>query len=169
MAEEKNITNEMENKLEIAAELLANGATLKDIKGLTEEQMEAIYTMGCNFYKTGRLDEAETIFKSLVLLNHLSQKYWIGMGAVHQVKRNFEQAHVAYEYAALLDISNPKPIYHAAECYLALGSIQDAEATLDALEQQCEPTSDVNKLYLEKGQKLRQLIADIKAANEKKD
>jgi len=151
-------------KASMIMELLQNGATAKDIKGLSDQQMESIYALGVNFYKLGRIAEAEKIFKFLVFFDYYCQKYWIGMGAVHQIQKHFDQARAAYEYAALLDITQPKPIYHAAECYLALGRIEDAEATLDALIEECPPENDLNKKYLEKGEKLRQLIEKVKAA-----
>ena len=157
------LSKDDEEKVSLIVDLLNNGATLKDIKGLSDEQMESIYALGVNFYKLGRIAEAEKIFKFLVFFDYYCQKYWVGMGAVHQLQKHFEQARVAYEYAALLDITQPKPIYHAAECYLALGRIEDAEATLDALEEECPPENELNKKYLAKGVKLRQLIEKVKA------
>lgn len=141
-----------------ALKQFAEGATISELKGITHEQMEAIYGMGANLYKAGNYDDAEKIFQFLVVFDHLNPKYWTAMGALHQVRRNFEAALSAYTFAATLNIHAPKPVYYAAECYMALGKQEDALATLDALKQECPPNSEQNREYLAKGEKLRTIL-----------
>ena len=104
-------------KIEEAAKKIAGDmTTVRELKGITDAEMEAVYSLGFNFYQTGNMENAEKVFKFLVLFDHFEPKYWIGLGAVLQVNKAFDSAITAYSYASFLDIHNPKPQYHAAEC-----------------------------------------------------
>ena len=118
-----------ENVIEMMTQL-GEGATLREMRGITDAEMEAIYAMGVNFYKAGNYDDAEKVFKFLVMFDHMSSRYWTAMGSLRQVQRRFAQAVEAYKFASFLDLENPKPLYYAAECLVALG---DKAKALDAL------------------------------------
>ncbi|MBQ6339872.1 MAG: tetratricopeptide repeat protein, partial [Kiritimatiellae bacterium] len=98
-----------------AAKKFMDGATIKELKGITNDEMEAVYSLAFNYYRTGRYDEAEKLFNFLALFDHLNAKFWIGVGAVRQVKKDFSGAVQAYGYASFLDLNNPRPQLHAAE------------------------------------------------------
>ena len=144
---------------DIAKKLFQDGSTLAELKGITRRELNAVYQMGLGFYNTGRFDDAEKVFTFLVMFDHLEPKYWLGVGAVQQVKKNFEKAKAAYVQASMLDIHNPKPQYYAAECYLALGQRDDAVATLETLLEYCTGADDVTKTFRAKAEELKQKIA----------
>src|SRR3954451_19513616 len=91
------------------AKEFAQGRTLADIHGLTPEDLEAIYSVAFNLYNNQRYDEAVKVFKFLCLHDHFQEKYWMGLGATHQMMKDFKLASSAYGYAYLLDSDNPKP------------------------------------------------------------
>lgn len=144
---------------DLAKKLFQDGATLGEIKGITQRELNAVYQMGLGFYNTGRYDDAEKVFTFLVMFDHLESKYWLAAGAVQQVKKNFEKAKAAYSQAALLDIHSPKPQYYVAECFLALGQKDDAVASLDTLLEYCTGTDEVTKEFRAKAEELKKKIA----------
>ncbi len=151
-----------EDKIAAAARQFSEGfATMRELKGITKAEMEAVYSVGFNMYRTGRYDDAEKIFRFLVLFDHLEPKYWLGVGAVQQVRKDYAGAISSYGYASFLDLSNPKPQYHAAECFLALGDKANAASALVALDQYCPPEStEIGREYRAKAAELRKLIGE---------
>ena len=145
-----------------AAEKFATGfATMRELKGITKAEMEAVYSVGFNMYRTGRYDDAEKIFRFLVLFDHLEPKYWLGVGAVQQVRKDYQGAIASYGYSSFLDLSNPKPQLHAAECFLALGDKVNAASSLMALDKYCPPeTTPIGREYRAKAAEMRKLIGE---------
>ena len=82
-----------------SAKKFTEGATIKELRGISNNELEAVYSLAFNYYRTGKFDEAEKLFNFLALFDHLNQKYWIGVGAVRQVKKDFSGAVQAYGYA----------------------------------------------------------------------
>ncbi len=146
---------------EAARKLTEECATLSELKGITPAEMEAVYSLGFNYYKTGRLDDAAKIFQFLVLFDHLNPKYWIGVGAIQQIRKDYDGAVVSYGYASFLDLKNPKPQYHAAECFLAKGDKTSAASAICALEHYCPgENTEIGREYRAKARKLRELIGE---------
>ena len=145
-----------------AANKFATGfATMRELKGITKAEMEAVYSVGFNMYRTGRYDDAEKIFRFLVLFDHLEPKYWLGVGAVQQVRKDYQGAIASYGYSSFLDLSNPKPQLHAAECFLAMGDKVNAASSLLALDRYCPPESTpVGREYRAKAAELRKLVGE---------
>ena len=143
---------------DLAKKLFQDGATLGEVKGITRRELNAVYQMGLGFYNTGRFDDAEKVFTFLVMFDHLEPKYWTAVGAVQQVKKNFEKAKAAYSQAALLDIHSPKPQYYVAECFLALGQKDDALASLDSLLDNCTGADEVTKQFRAMAEELKKKI-----------
>lgn len=142
-----------------AKKLVQEGATMKELKGITNAELEAVYSVGFNFYRTGRFDDADKIFRFLVMFDHLSAKYWFALGAVQQAKKDFVHAVTSYAYCSFLDLSNPKPQLHAAECFMAMGDTENALGSLEALEQYCPKTTDLGREYLAKAAALKEKLA----------
>lgn len=153
---DKEINEEM--IAETAKKLVEDVTTVRDLKGITDGEMEAIYSLGFNFYNTGRIDDAEKVFKFLVMFDHMNPKYWIGMGAIQQVKRNFAGAVTSYGFASFLDLRDPKPQFHAAECYVALGDKENALSALAALKEFSPKETERGRLYREKAESLEARI-----------
>ena len=150
------------DKIAEAANKFANEfATMRELKGITKAEMEAVYSVGFNMYRTGRYDDAEKIFRFLVLFDHLEPKYWTGVGAIQQVRKDFQGAIASYGYASFLDLRNPKPQLHAAECFLAMGDKVNAASALAALDKYCPPAStEIGREYRAKAAELRKLVGE---------
>lgn len=160
MAKNFNMESMSKEQIEAAVQSFMGGATVREVKGLTDGEMEAIYSVAFGFYNTGRYDDAEKVFKFLVMFDHLSQKYWVGLGAVNQVKKNYDNAITCYGFASFLNLKNPKPQYHAAECYLALGDKTNALSALNALDKFCPQNTEEGRDFRAKSAALRKKIEE---------
>ena len=151
-----------EDQIKEAAQKFATGfATMRELKGITKAEMEAVYSVGFNMYRTGRYDDAEKIFRFLVLFDHLEPKYWMGVGAIQQVRKDYQGAIASYGYASFLDLQNPKPQLHAAECFLAMGDKVNAASALVALDKYCPPESTpIGRDDRAKAAELRKLVGE---------
>ena len=144
-----------------AAKALIQGeATLKQLKGVTNDELEAVYSLAFGYYPTGKFDEAQKLFQFLVLFDHLNAKFWFGLGAVPQAQKDFKNAVVSYGYCSFLKLDNPKPQLHAAECFLAMGDKRGAASALEALAEYCPKDTEIGREYLAKAAKLRESVGE---------
>ena len=109
--------------------------TLGELKGMSEKDEEAVYAVGYNLASVGKYEDALKVFRGLVMLDHLDVKYWYALGAVHQQLRQFDKAAQVYQVCMFLDFFDPKPEFHCAECFLALGHADAALCTLNIIEE----------------------------------
>ena len=138
--------------------LVKDNATLKQAKGVTNGELEAVYSLAFGYYRTGKYDEALKLFQFLVLFDHLNAKFWFGLGATQQAIKDYQGAVASYGYCSFLNLENPKPQYHAAECFLAIGDKRNAASSLEALNEYCPANTDVGREYRAKAAKLREMI-----------
>jgi type III secretion system low calcium response chaperone LcrH/SycD len=150
--------------------LMKENATLKQLKGVTNAELEAVYSLAFGYYRTGKYGEALKLFQFLVLFDHLNAKFWMGLGAVQQAMKDFQNAVVSYGYCSFLKLDNPKPQLHAAECFLAMGDRRNAASSLEALDAYCPKDTDEGREYRAKAAKLRETIGeDVFAALAEED
>ncbi len=80
---------------------------------------------------------------------------------MQQVRKDYQGAIASYGYSSFLDLSNPKPQLHAAECFLALGDKVNAASSLMALDKYCPPeTTPIGREYRAKAAEMRKLIGE---------
>ena len=140
--------------------LVRDNATLKQAKGVTNGELEAVYSLAFGYYRTGKYDEALKLFQFLVLFDHLNAKFWFGLGATQQAVKDYQGAVASYGYCSFLNLENPKPQYHAAECFLAIGDKRNAASSLEALNEYCPNNTDVGREYRAKAAKLREIVGE---------
>ena len=161
MDTDKKLEENIRNSIEM---MMGEGMTFADTHGIRPQELEALYKLGLGFYQAGNFDKAETVFKFLVMIEHTSSKYLTALGAVYQVKKNFDKAVEAYGVAGFLDMHNPKPHYYAAECLLQKGDVDDAENAIISLLDCCPAGTAKNDKYRAKAEKL---MAAIRLAKQK--
>lgn len=142
-----------------AAAMMDGITTLAQTKGITREELEAVYKVGLGYYETGKLDAAEKIFNFLVLFDHTSNKYWTAFGAARQAKKNYKGAYEAYVAAALYDLNAPKPHLYAAQCAFAMGMLDEAESGCRSLLHYCPAGVAGNDPMRAKAEKLLEAVA----------
>ena len=125
---------------ELARKCLTEGGTLADVRGFTDDEMEAVYNFAHNAYRQHRYEDAERLFYFLAENDHTESRFWMGLGASHQMMGGYEQAVTAYGVAAVLDATNPQPPLRACECFLVLRDWNAARKALDAVGLICGAT-----------------------------
>lgn len=133
--------------------------TVSEMNGITPEELEAVYALAYDYYRTGRTDDAETLFRFLTTFDHLNEKYWMGMAAIFQVKKDFKRASESYALVSgVLNIHNVRAPYYAAECFLALGDRKNALSALGHVKEFADTKTEEGRTYKAKAIRLEKLI-----------
>ena len=140
-------------------DMMGSMTTIREIKGISDAEMESLYSLGYNFYRTGNLENAERVFQFLVLFDHFNPRDWIAMGALCPLKKCYMEAITASAYASVLDIKDPKPQFHAAECYLAAGDKTNALSAIAALEEFSPKDTPRGREYRMRAEALKSLAS----------
>ncbi|WP_429522694.1 type III secretion system translocator chaperone SicA [Paraburkholderia youngii] len=98
-----------------------NGASLKDLQGVSQELMDGIYALAYQFYQDGRIDDAEAFFRFLCIYDFYNAEYALGLAAVFQFKKNYARAIDIYALAFALSKEDYRPIFHTGQCHLMAG------------------------------------------------
>jgi type III secretion system low calcium response chaperone LcrH/SycD len=95
-------------------------ATLKDVRGYSDEELYAIAKTAYFFYYQGRLDEARTLFQGLYAVNPVDPYFAKALGTVELAAGNAKGAVTAYEVAIKLSPQDPAAYAGRAEALTAL-------------------------------------------------
>ena len=112
------------------AELLMSGGTLGSIHDYTDRDYEALYALGHGLYEQGRYAEAVKAFGFLLMHNHLEKRYVGAFASSLQMARRHAEAVQYYALASAMDMSDPAPTFHTAECLIALNRLDEAREAL---------------------------------------
>ncbi|EGR0934613.1 CesD/SycD/LcrH family type III secretion system chaperone [Vibrio parahaemolyticus] len=123
-----NATDPSQMQAEELLSFLEEGGTLKMLHDVSADTIEHIYAVGYNFFQSGKIEQAAKVFQLLSMLDHYQARFFIGLGAARQELGEYLQAIDAYSYAALVDINDPRPPFHSAECHLKLEQLTEAES-----------------------------------------
>ncbi|WP_318429400.1 SycD/LcrH family type III secretion system chaperone [Photobacterium leiognathi] len=107
---------------------LEEGGTLKMLHDVSADTIEHIYAVGYQFFQSGKIEQAAKVFQLLSMLDHYQARFFIGLGAARQELGEYQQAIDAYSYAALVNVNDPRPPFHSAECHLKLKQLTEAES-----------------------------------------
>ncbi|MBS9884819.1 SycD/LcrH family type III secretion system chaperone VcrH [Vibrio alginolyticus] len=123
-----NATDPSQMQAEELLSFLEEGGTLKMLHDVSQDTIEHIYAVGYNFFQSGKIEQAAKVFQLLSMLDHYQVRFFIGLGAARQELGEYLQAIDAYSYAALVDVNDPRPPFHSAECHLKLEQLTEAES-----------------------------------------
>lgn len=116
-----------EAKLAAALQRWADGkATLRDVRGYTDEELHAIAKTAYFFFYQGRVSEARTLFQGLYAVNPTDVYFAKALGVVEMAAGNGQGALAAFDVAAKLAPQDPAVYVGRAEVKLALGQKQQA-------------------------------------------
>ena len=145
---------EMIERMKAVLAGFAAGKTVAEMRGMSPDEVEAIYSMGYTYYQVGKLDEAEKIFRFVCLMDHLDSKYWLALGGVLQTKRQFAEAVKVYANIMIIDMHEVQAYYRLAECKLALGDRAEALEALDMLKKVADVKTAIGREYVAKAEKM---------------
>ncbi|MEO5672260.1 MAG: SycD/LcrH family type III secretion system chaperone [Ramlibacter sp.] len=138
------------------SELLQAGGTLGDVFDYTEQDYEVLYALGHSLYSQARYHDAVKAFGFLVMHNHLERRFIGALASSLQMVKSYDEAFSYYSLASVMDLADPVPTFHSAECLIALGRVDDARKCLDMVVRQClQPDQEALKL---RAQSLLQLV-----------
>jgi len=124
----------------------------EQIKPLPIEEQEELYTTAYHLYEQGDFVSSAQLFTHLIYSDTFSTRYWQGLAASKQMHKDYAAALNAWSMAALLHENDPWPHYHAAECLLSQGEIEEA----------CKALIAAEGLLTEQEKDLKQKIAVLK-------
>jgi len=96
-------------------------ATLKDVRGYSEEELYSVAKTAYFFYYQGRINEARTLFQGLYAINPLDPYFAKALGVVELAAGNATGALAAYDVAIKLAPSDPSAYVGRAEVRLWQG------------------------------------------------
>ncbi|WP_350262615.1 SycD/LcrH family type III secretion system chaperone (plasmid) [Pantoea sp. BJ2] len=133
MTQEKNEHqgNDVAQMASMLMEYVQKGVMLKDIEGVSNESMEEMYACAYHFYRENKLDEAENLFKMLCMYDLNNADYVIGLGAVHQIKKNYQRACDFYALAHVMAVNDLHPMFYGGQCNLLMGNTAKALQCFD--------------------------------------
>ena len=121
MSRRKQTEQEGDQVAEQVMQAVFDGTPLKDVRGVSSEQMDSLYAFAYEFYEQGRLDDAERFFHFLCIYDFYNAQYWMGLAAVHQLKQNHQKAIDLYAVAFAQGKNDYRPMLYTGQCQLALG------------------------------------------------
>lgn len=118
-------------------------ATLKDVRGYSDEELYSIARMGYFFFYQGKVNEARTVFQGLYAINPTDAYFAKALGVVEMAASNPTGALAAYDVALKISPQDASAYAGRAEVRLAQG--QKAPA-IDDLRRAQQLLADGNPL-----------------------
>jgi type III secretion low calcium response chaperone LcrH/SycD len=98
--------------------------------------------MAYELYKNGKYAESKDVFRFLTLADYNDRRYWMGLGACHQMSKDYTPAIESYSVAAIQNPKDPYVHFYAAECFRNSGDVDLALKTLDTAISVAEKSKD---------------------------
>jgi len=130
-----------EQDLETILDAVNQGVTLKEIHGISDEQMDGLYSLAYDFYQQGRLDEAEKFFRFLCIYDFYCVDFLMGLAAVYQLKKMYQKAADLYAVAFAQGDADYRPMLYAGQCQLAMGKSGKARQCFTVVLEQSDDAS----------------------------
>lgn len=135
----------MDNKtLRLYGQLLKDGASIKFIHDLNQDELDILYDYGVSLFKKKRHLDAKNIFTNLILIDHYNFDYHFSLGLVLQVMGDFTSSLFCFSSAGKINQMEPKTYYYLALSYKALGF---KEESLKSLDMACRLCSSKKKFH----------------------
>lgn len=104
--------------IEIFNKFLEDKISIAELKGIGKDKLFQLAEAGWIKFKHGRIDEAEQIFKTLLVLDHRNAYFHSVMGAIHQKKKRAVDAILEYSRALQLNNKDISSFVNRGEVYL---------------------------------------------------
>ena len=124
-------TTQTNNMQETLKKISTKGISAKQAMGLTDEMVEGIYGQAYRLFNNGKYNDADQLFRLLLMINPTEGKYTMGLAACLHMQKDYKAAADVYAIVGIIDPQNPVPFYHAADCFMQL---HDAMSAIIALE-----------------------------------
>jgi type III secretion system low calcium response chaperone LcrH/SycD len=141
MADSTPLTAGQEAYIARASGHFAAGGTLGDLHGMEDRDYEAMYAVAHGMYAQERYRDAQKLFNFLVACNPFDRRFHQALASSLQMTADYEQAISYYSMASVMDMKDPIPTFHTAECLAALGRVPEAREALQIVIEQSSSAS----------------------------
>lgn len=104
--------------LELFNRFIEDKVSIAELKGIGREKLYQLAEAGYIKFKHGRIEEAEKIYKSLLILDHRNAYFHSVMGAIHQKKKRPVEAILEYSRAIQISRRDISSFVNRGEIYL---------------------------------------------------
>ena len=104
-----------------------NGGTFQELKNLSPETMESVYSVAYSLYQNGKYEKATKVFQFLCFYDHYNAKYYLGLGACRLMEKEYESAIELFSFAAAMNTDDPRAMLHIGDCHLAMDNGEAAK------------------------------------------
>lgn len=118
---------------ETLAQAITQGTNLATLMDYTDQELEAIYALGHSLYSQEQYSNAVKCFAFLVANVQTDKRYTSALASSLQMLKRYEEAMQYHCMATLMDVEDPLPLFHTAECFINLGQIQEAQEALQEI------------------------------------
>jgi type III secretion system low calcium response chaperone LcrH/SycD len=106
------------------------GIPAKLALGISEDDIEVLYSITSNLYQHAKYIEAENMFRLLIMIDHYEFKHVFGLASCIHAQGDHFTAATIYQMASTLDPTYAWCHFHAAECYLSISDPASACVSL---------------------------------------
>jgi tetratricopeptide (TPR) repeat protein len=114
-------------------QIVSGNFDIKEYYGISEEGLEAIYTVSYEMYKHKQYEEAKGVFTILCTLEPISIKYLSACGSAYFMLEDYFNASQLFRIALINGDYTPKTLLRLAECSIKLELLDLAERYLGEL------------------------------------
>ncbi len=160
------IGEQVQGTLTTIFEGLKKGVMPKQAFHIPDGAVDSIYTQAYNMYNQGKYKEATYLFQILMLLDPGVSKHVMGCAACLHRQGLYDKAAQIYALCATLDVDNPMPHFHAADCYIKLQAPELAIVCLKSVIS-CAKEKEEHKVVKERAMMMLETVeAEVKARRE---
>jgi len=158
MAEDRHIEGEhLQARLQkLVAQWSEGRASLKQIVGITPEELHAIATQGYLLFLQGKTEPARVIFEGLVAIDPRNAYYYRALGAIYWRLKDGQKALKQFTYAIRVSPRDVASYVNRAEVYVS--QRQFAAARQDLL-QALNHANDQETALMRKARAMLRMIA----------
>ena len=109
---------------------LAKGGSMRELRGLDESQLEAMYKVAYSRFNSALYEDALLIFRHLCLLDHSNYSYFLGLGAAQAEMKLYAQAAATLAHAEKLDKADPRASLVMGGCFIEMKRMPLAKQAL---------------------------------------
>ena len=134
MAEDRQLEGQqVKSRLQRLVSQWAKGqVSLKEMLGLTEEELYAISTQGYYLFLQGKTESARVLFEGLVAVNPRNAYYYRALGAIYWRLEEPQKALKQFTYALRVSPKDVSSYVNRAEVYVSLKQFGEARQDLAA-------------------------------------
>lgn len=136
----------MDSKAQTSASLwlayLAKGGSMRELRGLSESQLEAMYKVAYSRFNSALYEDALMIFRHLCLLDHNNYSYFLGLGATLAEMHCYAQAAATLTHAEKLNKRDPRASLVMGGCFVEMKKMALARQALTNAIQRAEKSKE---------------------------